>query len=223
MQAYGSLEWEFTDRRKSADFLDLTISVKSNGTFKTKLFEKELNLYLYIPPHSAHPPGVLRGLITGMTKRIYRLTTDAAYQHSSVIDLFNRLLMRGHQASDILPMFKTALTAANKPLPPPVITTGVFETAPPLFFHLPFHPRDVPSSKVIQAAFHTTFYPRKEQPLPDLRNFENGIFRSNRLIVAYHRPYNLRNVLFPRKFKASEDQPVSSFLPTLPGPPRTNF
>ena len=217
MQAYGSLEWEFTERRKSADFLDLNISFKSNGTFKTKLFEKKLNLYLYIPPHSAHPPGVLRGLITGMTKRIYRLTTDAADQKSSVVDLFNRLLARGHEACDILPMFRTALAAATKPLPPPVITTGVFQTAPPLFFHLPFHPRDVPSSKVIQAAFYSTLlHPRNEPPLSDLRNFENGIFRSDRLIVAYHRPCNLRNALFPRKFKESKDQPVSSILPTLP-------
>jgi hypothetical protein len=38
VQACGSLEWEFTERRKSADLLDLTISFKTNGTFKTKLF-----------------------------------------------------------------------------------------------------------------------------------------------------------------------------------------
>jgi hypothetical protein len=216
MQAYGSLEWEFTERRKSADFLDLTISIKKNGTIRTKLFEKELNLYLYIPPHSAHPPGVLRGLITGMLKRIYRLTTDKADKHSSVIDLFHRLLVRGHQASDILPMFKVALVVAAKPPPPPVITTGVFDTAPPLFFHLPFHPRDVTTSKVIQETFRSTLaYPKNEPALSDLRNRHNGFFRSERLIVAYHRPYNLRNVLFPRKFKAADNQPVSSFLPTM--------
>ena len=44
IQAYGSLELEFTERRKSADFLDLNISFKSNGTFKTKLLEKKINL-----------------------------------------------------------------------------------------------------------------------------------------------------------------------------------
>jgi hypothetical protein len=154
-----------------------------------------------------------------MLKRIYRFTTDAVDQHSSVIDLFHRLLMRGHQASDILPMFKVALVAATKPLPL-VITTGVLNTAPPLFFHLPFHPRGVTTSSVIQATFRSTLlYPRNEPPLPDLRNFENGYFRSDRLIVAYHRPYNLCNVLSPRKFKAADNQPVSSFLSTVQSPP----
>jgi hypothetical protein len=188
--------------------------MKSNGTFRTKLFEKKLNLYLYIPPHSAHPPCVLRGLITGMLKRIYRLTTDATDIQSSVVDLFQRLLAQGHQASNILPMFKDALLVATKSTPP-VITTDAFD-APPVFFHLPFHPRDVPSS-VIQATFRSTLlYPKNEPPLPDLRNFENGYFRSERLIIAYHRPCNLGNALFPRKFKEATDQPVSSFLPTAP-------
>jgi hypothetical protein len=40
MQAYGSLEWEFTEREKSVDFFDLTIKIKSNGTLGTKLFGK---------------------------------------------------------------------------------------------------------------------------------------------------------------------------------------
>jgi hypothetical protein len=40
IQTYGSLEWEFTERQRSTDFLDLTIEMKSNGTFRTKLFKK---------------------------------------------------------------------------------------------------------------------------------------------------------------------------------------
>jgi hypothetical protein len=124
---------------------------------------------------------VLHGLITGVLKRICQLTTDVPDQHSSVVDLFHRLLARGHQASDILPMFKVALVAAAKP-PPPLIAAGVFDNPPPLFCHLPFHPRDIPTSKAIQATFRSTLLcPRNEPPLPDPRNFENGFFRSERL------------------------------------------
>ena len=52
-KCFGKLEWEFTKHSKIVDFLDLTISIKPNRNIKTKLFKKKLNLYLYIPPHSA--------------------------------------------------------------------------------------------------------------------------------------------------------------------------
>jgi hypothetical protein len=208
MQCFGKLEWEFTDRAKSADFLDLTIAIKPNGTIGTKLFEKKLNLYLYIPPHSAHPPGVTRGLIFGMITRIFRLTTDYADQRSAVTDLFRRLQARGHQATDILPMFLAALSTASKP---PTLTTGRPD-APPLFFHLKYNPYDV-SSKVIQAIFRKfLLHPKNEPLLSDLRNPYNAFFKSERLIIAYSRPSNLRNLLFPRKLKEAADHQVSTFL-----------
>jgi hypothetical protein len=209
MQCFGKLEWEFTEHSKSADFLDLTISVKPNGKIKTKLFEKKLNLYLYIPPHSAHPPGVTRGLIFGMIQRIFRLTTDTADQKSAAIDLFRRLQARGHQAADILPTFLAALANAAKP---PTRLTNGDPDAPPLFLHLRYNSFDV-TSKSIQATFRTfLLHPKNEPLLPDLRNSYNARFRSHRLIVAYSRPSNLRNLLFPHKLQEAADHPVSSFL-----------
>jgi hypothetical protein len=216
MQCFGKLEWEFTDRAKSADFLDLTIALKPNGTIGTKLFEKKLNLYLYIPPHSAHPPGVTSGLIFGMIQRIFRLTTETADQKSAITDLFRRLQARGHQATDILPIFLAAVAKASKP---PRITSADPD-APPMFLHLRYNPFDV-SSKVIQATFRTCLlHPKGEPLLPDLRNPHNAYFRSSRLIIAYSRPSNLRNILFPRKFQEAADHQVSSFLrPPATGPP----
>ena len=55
---YHGLEWTFTKRARSVDFMDMIISIQDNGIV-TDLFEKKLALYLYIPLHSAHPPGVL--------------------------------------------------------------------------------------------------------------------------------------------------------------------
>jgi hypothetical protein len=65
MNAYGKLTWVFTPFAKCVDFMDLTISITETG-IPTCIFGKKLNLYLYIPPHSAHSPGVLHGLIIGM-------------------------------------------------------------------------------------------------------------------------------------------------------------
>ena len=53
---FGSLKWEFLDRTPLVDFLDLTITLTGMGKVATCLYEKAMNLYLYLPPHSAHPP-----------------------------------------------------------------------------------------------------------------------------------------------------------------------
>jgi len=56
MNEYHGLVWEHSARCTKLDFMDLTLSIK-NQRIHTTLFEKSLNLYLYIPPHSGHPPG----------------------------------------------------------------------------------------------------------------------------------------------------------------------
>jgi hypothetical protein len=71
------LIWDFSARCTSINFLDLSITLIS-GKVSTCLYEKVLNLYLYLPPHSCHPPGVLKGHILGRIKHIYNLTMSLA-------------------------------------------------------------------------------------------------------------------------------------------------
>ena len=54
MNAGRGLQWEFSEPSNHVDFMDMTVSIHGNW-IQTTLFEKPLNLYLYIPPHSAHP------------------------------------------------------------------------------------------------------------------------------------------------------------------------
>ena len=75
MNNYPGLTWEFNVPSDKVDFMDLTISIK-NGQISTSLFEKPLNLHLYIPPHSAHPPGLLPGIIHSTLFRIFTLCLD---------------------------------------------------------------------------------------------------------------------------------------------------
>jgi hypothetical protein len=75
MNSFGSLEWEFSELCKSIDFMDVHLYITPTG-IKSSIYEKTTNLYLYLPPRSVDPPGVLTGLIIGMRKRIYALTTE---------------------------------------------------------------------------------------------------------------------------------------------------
>ena len=84
--------------------MDMSLSIERDKIVST-IYEKKLALYLYIPPHSAHPPGVLAGLIMGNTLRIHQLCTNDANIEDKLDAFFERLLNRGHQQSTLLPIF----------------------------------------------------------------------------------------------------------------------
>ena len=87
MNAFPGLTWEFRERAKTINFMDMTISINKSNCIETTLFEKRLNLNLYIhppppppppptPPHSAHPPGLLPRIVYGTLFRIFTLCSD---------------------------------------------------------------------------------------------------------------------------------------------------
>lgn len=65
MNEWGKLKWIISDRKTSADFLDLLTLTIENGKIITYTFQKSMNHYLYIPPISAHPTSCFKGLIVG--------------------------------------------------------------------------------------------------------------------------------------------------------------
>ena len=76
MNAFPGLTWEFSERAKTIDFMDMTISINKSNNIETTLFEKRLNLHLNIPPHSTHLPGLLPGIVYGTLFRIFTLCSD---------------------------------------------------------------------------------------------------------------------------------------------------
>ena len=64
----NKLEWTLTKPSKTLNFLDLTITINDSGNIDFKTYQKSMNLYLYIPPSSNHPPGTFKGFITSALK-----------------------------------------------------------------------------------------------------------------------------------------------------------
>ena len=142
MNKYTGLTWEFNPPSDKVDFMDLTISIHQ-GKITTSLFEKPLNLHLYIPPHSAHPPGHLPGIVHSTIFRIFTLCSDSNDQ-SYEQKLFKRLQARGYKSNQIKPLFLKAI-ARTKTYHAPLTSKNNDQTA--VIFHLPFHPNDPPSHK----------------------------------------------------------------------------
>ena len=140
MNTYPGLTWEFHEPTDKVDFMDLTISI-SKGQISTSLYEKPLNLHLYIPPHSAHPPGLLPGIVHSTLFRIYTLCSDNDDKLTRTKVFFKRLVARGYKSDQIKPLFYKAITRA-KLYSGPIDRTANDDTS--VILHLPFHPNDPP-------------------------------------------------------------------------------
>ncbi len=246
--SFGILIWDFSDRKKQMNFLDLMITLE-NGTVSTRIYEKEMNLYQYIPPNSAHAPNVIKAFISGLILRIFRLTSRQDHIITSLRDLFERLLARGHPPDFLKPVFEKGIPiAAEKikhrpsPEPDPDDYMAHFlaqqNQEPPevdmdstVFLHMTHHHHG-PRPSDIQRAFNSTFLnPPGEQAFHQLTNTVTAVrgakVNIRRLILAQHRVPNIKNLLFPRTLKQQAGREVSTILneiqPEPPPPPAAHL
>ena len=215
VNSIDGLTWEFTELSESVDFMDITVSI-AGDRLRTTLYEKPMALYLYIPPHSAHPPGILTGHVYGEVLRIHRICMDEDDRANRVKTCYDRLISRGHTRSTLLPLFKKALTNARK-----FLTTSKEErlarkqakheeTKRQLYFHVEYHPQG-PTSSEVQKLFNDTILdPPGKKPFQQIGRY--GELPVDKLTVCHHRPRNLENLLSYRKISKLKGPPVSSFL-----------
>ena len=198
MNSYHGLDWTFKRSTDQITFMDLDITLINNSLI-TDLYEKAINPYLYIPPHSAHPPGMLAGLIMGNMHRIHTLcsSTDKQIQHMRTF--YTRLLGRGYKPGDIVPLFQKALHRMRPLRNETVQIDDRPSIQESIFFHLRYHPND-PPSPAIQDVFRTNVLsPDYCHHLNDVRNHSKIKIGLKRLVVAYSRAPNLGNLLTYRK------------------------
>ena len=207
---FHQLRWEVNDPTTSVIFLDMEISIKENLII-TKMYEKKLNLYLYISPHSAHPPGVLSGLVIGNILRIHYLCSEAQQRRQYYTMFFQRLRARGYLPAQLNRLFQRGFDlAATKPMPSTknkkrlhsqhTNATAKMDDDSTIIYHVPYHPKNPPSHE-IQQLFSSQFLQG--------RRMVSGI---NKLTIAYSRPHNLGECLSYRRIESFHCPPVSSFL-----------
>jgi hypothetical protein len=150
-----------------------------------------------------------------------RLTTEKHLRKAHVKRFFTRLVARGYMADTIRPIFNQMLTRIASRETSSLPSNEQEQPAPqvPIYFHLTYHPLDPPSSAVqklfdkhvLKSASKNPYDP----PLWKMRNGDHEEIGINRLIVAYHRPLNLGNLLVPRKFDNRPGPSVSEMTTTL--------
>eukprot|EP00956_Cyclotella_meneghiniana_P035166 scaffold112213_cov44-Cyclotella_meneghiniana.AAC.7 len=151
---FGQLKWDVKDQKlsSSVDFLDLTLTIEGSRII-SKTFQKKMNLYLYIPPASAHPAGCIKGTIFGLICRYYAQNTYHKDFIFFVRLLYRHLLNQGWQKELIRPMILDACTIVRRKNPPSAPsaqpetgTQGQDEDL--LFLHLTYHPDDISHKRI---------------------------------------------------------------------------
>jgi hypothetical protein len=191
-----------------------------------------MNLFLYIPGHSAHPPGVVKSLIFGLIQTYHQQNKHRSDFNSIVKQLFRRLLARGHKFEDIHPVFLEAVAKIDsiqtnkinqrKVLPLSRLQTIRRRTSAQskkdknrldMFFHLPYHPRDI-SRKQIQEIYKKTCENKDNlgESFTRMTTQSGSTMRITKLTVAYSRAKNLRDILCSSTLKDLDNCNVSDFL-----------
>ena len=73
---FGILKWDIlkVTPSLSVNFLDMALSI-IQGRIISSTYQKKMNLHLYIPPSSEHPPSCIKGAIFSLINRYYRQNT----------------------------------------------------------------------------------------------------------------------------------------------------
>jgi hypothetical protein len=225
LNSYCKLDWNTEDLSDTIDFLDLTISLKKEGnTITYKTFQKPMNLFLYIPGHSAHPPGVLKSLIFGLIQTYYRQNKENNNFRHNVKLLFKQLLQQGHSYEVIHPVFvkaaKTIDNCLNHKRNTITRNTTIHKQKnnknkprTDIFFHLPFHCKDV-SRKIIQETYHQTCKTADElgESFKRMKTESGSTMKISQLTMAYSRGRNLHDTLCSSTLKDLEGCNVLDFI-----------
>ena len=186
----------------------MTITITKVNKIETTIFEKKMNLHLYIPPHSAHPPGLLPGIVYRTLFRIFTLCSskDDKANHTKVF--FKRIIARGYKGNEIQSLFHKAKDRAKIYIGP---STDDETNHNDVILHLTFHLNDLASHRIQQAWCTHVSKPQWKMPLENIKNPKTKEkCNIKRMIIAYKCPMNLGNLLSHRDL--STGPPVSSYF-----------
>ena len=186
----------------------MTITINNSNKIETTIFKKKMNLHLYIPPYSAHPPGLLPGIVYSTLFRIFTLCSSKDDKANCTKVFFKQLIACGYKGNEIRCLFHKAIDRAKTYIGP---TTGDETNHNDVILHLPFHLNDPASSRIQQAWRTHVSKPQWKMPLENMKNPKTkGKCNIKWMIIAYKCPMNLGNLLSHRDL--STGPPVSSYF-----------
>lgn len=130
---FSGLKFTFEEHRDKAVFLDLEIFWQGNS-YLTRTHQKALSLHLYIPASSAHPPGIIKGIVFGRVMKFYEQNSLEEDFERMCQKLFFDLQARGYAAKVLRPLFDQAISKLKVESQPQSTSSNQ------LFLKIPYDP-----------------------------------------------------------------------------------
>jgi hypothetical protein len=205
--AFGKLPWEVNPPAREVNYLDLHLSIPPDGRFVTRTFIKPMNLHLYIPPESAHSPGVLKSLIFGNVFRYWLQNSHTSDFIGATRDFYTHLLNQGYRSEVLTPIFNqaaaTIMARAGK-MPAPSGSSAGNTAEQQIFLHWEYHPRDITRYE-LRSVYNDILAPLLAEPPLGIR----------RLTIAYRNPPNLRRLLTRTQLREPAGDRASLYVENL--------
>jgi hypothetical protein len=121
-EARPTIQLIITAMGNTVDILDMTVFTgdryKNQNKLDIKIFQKEMNKYLYIPPDSYHTKASLRSFISSELRR-YRILCTNDIDYNTIKTLFyQRLARRDYTSKFLNPLFQVELNRNSLLYPP---------------------------------------------------------------------------------------------------------
>jgi hypothetical protein len=204
LNTFGSLRWEASPLANTAIFLDLEIKLTADQRIETKTYQKPQNLFLYIPPASAHAPGVIKSTVFGNLQRFWNQNSNISDYQTVTKEFAKHLELRGHDREQIRKLFAEAAAMIDRKRTTSSIPqrrmTSHADPSNTLFLHQEYHPRGI-SRRMIRRVYRETL---------------EAVSGFDRFVVAYSRPRNLRDVLMRSKLSEPAGHRASDIIANLP-------
>jgi len=114
LNQWGRLKWTNTGHVDSLEFLDLTVFINHNNCLEFKTFRKPMNLNIYLPPNSAHPPDVIRSIIFGRVRAYFLHNSSSENFKTECFTLARNLMRCGWEWMSVKYHFTDAYNSLQK-------------------------------------------------------------------------------------------------------------
>jgi hypothetical protein len=175
----------------------------TTGLLSTRLYQKPINSYLYIPPTSFHQPAVFPSFISAELRRCRLLCSDDAEFETATTLFYSRLVNRGYTPEFLRPLFTNlpnrisllhSVSSRHMAASHTSATTvsAHSHTPAPLVFSVPFTHRTL--------SLHLSRILRIPQHLRNSVLFDMICPNRTQPIVCFRRAPNLRDLLVPSAY-----------------------